>query len=221
MKFRRAPPLPPPPGLATCTLLLDMLAADPDARPTAKQLEARVCCALEEDSHWLKAGWRCHNGWDHYGPTLVTSTTHPDDHTSSVCKLQPLYRSCSQGHRTRMIILNFRCYFCHINKLQSQREERLIQRSGGTSPHCVWCKYHAGATLWMLDIKEWILLCINGCCSDLWLHNITIFFVAIAWTWCWSLAENMQLVINLFLLAMFVFLIIFHVIFVWFSAFFN
>uniref|UniRef100_A0A3B5KDJ8 Si:ch211-63o20.7 n=1 Tax=Takifugu rubripes TaxID=31033 RepID=A0A3B5KDJ8_TAKRU len=51
IKFRRAPPLPPPPGPATCTLLLDMLAADPDARPTATQLEARVSCALEEDSH--------------------------------------------------------------------------------------------------------------------------------------------------------------------------
>lgn len=112
MKFRRAPPLPPPPGLATCTLLLDMLAAEPDARPTAKQLEARVCCALEEDSHWQKAGWRCLNGWDHYGPTLVTLTTHPDHHTSSVCKLQPLYRSCSQGQRTRMM-MNFRGYFCH------------------------------------------------------------------------------------------------------------
>lgn len=52
IKFRRAPPLPPPPGPATCTLLLDMLAANPEARPTATQLEARVSCALEEDSHW-------------------------------------------------------------------------------------------------------------------------------------------------------------------------
>lgn len=51
VKFKRAPPLPPAPGPATCTLLLDMLAADPDARPTAKQLEARVRCALEEDSY--------------------------------------------------------------------------------------------------------------------------------------------------------------------------
>lgn len=51
MKFKRAPPLPPPPGPATCALLLDMLAADPDARPTAEQLEARARRALEEDSH--------------------------------------------------------------------------------------------------------------------------------------------------------------------------
>lgn len=56
VKFKRAPPLPPPPGPATCTLLLDMLAADPDARPTAQQLEARVRCALEEDSCRDKAG---------------------------------------------------------------------------------------------------------------------------------------------------------------------
>ncbi|XP_047428963.1 serine/threonine-protein kinase pdik1l-B-like [Mugil cephalus] len=51
MKFKRAPPLPPPPGPATCTLLLDMLASDPDARPPAEQLEARVRSALKEDSH--------------------------------------------------------------------------------------------------------------------------------------------------------------------------
>ncbi|CAJ1077205.1 serine/threonine-protein kinase pdik1l-B [Xyrichtys novacula] len=51
MKFKRAPPLPPPPGPATCTLLLEMLASNPDARPRADQLEARVCSALEEDSH--------------------------------------------------------------------------------------------------------------------------------------------------------------------------
>lgn len=51
MKFKRAPPLPPPPGPAVCTLLLDMLAADPDARPTAEQLGARAHRALEEDSH--------------------------------------------------------------------------------------------------------------------------------------------------------------------------
>ncbi|XP_074541272.1 serine/threonine-protein kinase pdik1l-B [Halichoeres trimaculatus] len=50
MKSKRAPPLPPPPGPAVCTLLLEMLASDPDARPTAAQLEARVDCALEEDS---------------------------------------------------------------------------------------------------------------------------------------------------------------------------
>ncbi|XP_034017898.1 serine/threonine-protein kinase pdik1l-B isoform X2 [Thalassophryne amazonica] len=42
MKAKRAPPLPPPPGPATCSLLLDMLASDPDARPPADQLEARV-----------------------------------------------------------------------------------------------------------------------------------------------------------------------------------
>ncbi|XP_004083866.1 serine/threonine-protein kinase pdik1l [Oryzias latipes] len=51
IKFKRAPPLPPPPGPAMCTLLLDMLASDPDARPSADQLEARVRSALEEDSH--------------------------------------------------------------------------------------------------------------------------------------------------------------------------
>ncbi|KAM9354428.1 serine/threonine-protein kinase PDIK1L [Pholidichthys leucotaenia] len=51
MKFKRAPPLPPPPGPAMCALLLDMLAANPDDRPPAHQLEARVCAALKEDSH--------------------------------------------------------------------------------------------------------------------------------------------------------------------------
>ncbi|KAA8583442.1 serine/threonine-protein kinase pdik1l-B [Etheostoma spectabile] len=50
MKFKRAPPLPPPPGPAMCTLLLDMLASNPDARPSADQLEARVHSALDEDS---------------------------------------------------------------------------------------------------------------------------------------------------------------------------
>ncbi|XP_010881453.2 serine/threonine-protein kinase pdik1l [Esox lucius] len=50
MKARRAPPLPPPPGQALCTLLLDMLASDPDARPTAAQLECRVRVAMEEDA---------------------------------------------------------------------------------------------------------------------------------------------------------------------------
>lgn len=52
VKFRRAPPLPPPPGPAMCTLVLDMLASDPDARPQADQLESRLCSALREDSHW-------------------------------------------------------------------------------------------------------------------------------------------------------------------------
>ncbi|XP_038164454.1 LOW QUALITY PROTEIN: serine/threonine-protein kinase pdik1l-B [Cyprinodon tularosa] len=51
MKFKRAPPLPPPPGLAMCSLLLDMLALNPDARPSAEQLEARVLSALKQDSH--------------------------------------------------------------------------------------------------------------------------------------------------------------------------
>ncbi|KAK2856548.1 hypothetical protein Q5P01_005283 [Channa striata] len=51
MKFKRAPPLPPPPGPAMCRLLLDMLAANPDARPPADQLEARVHFALKEDSN--------------------------------------------------------------------------------------------------------------------------------------------------------------------------
>ncbi|KAM6914961.1 serine/threonine-protein kinase pdik1l-B [Xenentodon cancila] len=49
MKFKRAPPLPPPPGPAMCSLLLDMLASNPDARPPADQLEARVRSALKED----------------------------------------------------------------------------------------------------------------------------------------------------------------------------
>lgn len=51
MKFKRAPPLPPPPGPAVCSLLLDMLASNPDARPPADQLQARVRSALKEDSH--------------------------------------------------------------------------------------------------------------------------------------------------------------------------
>ncbi|XP_072218804.1 serine/threonine-protein kinase pdik1l-B [Leuresthes tenuis] len=51
MKFKRAPPLPPPPGPAMCALLLDMLASNPDARPPADQLEARVRSALKVDSH--------------------------------------------------------------------------------------------------------------------------------------------------------------------------
>ncbi|XP_008287780.1 serine/threonine-protein kinase pdik1l [Stegastes partitus] len=50
MKFKRAPPLPPPPGPAMCSLLSDMLASDPDARPPADQLEARLRSALKEDS---------------------------------------------------------------------------------------------------------------------------------------------------------------------------
>ncbi|XP_036437307.1 serine/threonine-protein kinase pdik1l-B [Colossoma macropomum] len=47
MRARRAPPLPPPPSPALCSLLLDMLASDPDARPTAQQLEERVCQAID------------------------------------------------------------------------------------------------------------------------------------------------------------------------------
>nr|XP_015803828.2 serine/threonine-protein kinase pdik1l-B-like [Nothobranchius furzeri] len=47
MKSRRVPP---PPGPGMCSLLVDMLASDPDARPSADQLEARVLSALEEDS---------------------------------------------------------------------------------------------------------------------------------------------------------------------------
>ncbi|XP_013882256.1 serine/threonine-protein kinase pdik1l-B [Austrofundulus limnaeus] len=54
VKFKRAPPLPPPPGPAMCTLLLDMLTSDPDTRPTADQLESRVCSALKEDSEGLR-----------------------------------------------------------------------------------------------------------------------------------------------------------------------
>ncbi|XP_068564832.1 serine/threonine-protein kinase pdik1l-B-like [Cebidichthys violaceus] len=51
MKFKRAPPLPPPPGPAMTSLLLDMLASNPDARPPADQLEARMSSALKEDTH--------------------------------------------------------------------------------------------------------------------------------------------------------------------------
>ncbi|KAM8831686.1 serine/threonine-protein kinase pdik1l-B isoform 2-T2 [Spinachia spinachia] len=50
MKFRRAPQLPPPPGPAVSCLLLDMLAWDPDARPPAHRLQARVSGALKEDA---------------------------------------------------------------------------------------------------------------------------------------------------------------------------
>ncbi|KAM3861278.1 serine/threonine-protein kinase pdik1l-B [Diretmus argenteus] len=50
MKSKRAPPLPPP-GPAMCSLLLDMLASDPDARPPANQLEARVLSALKDSPH--------------------------------------------------------------------------------------------------------------------------------------------------------------------------
>ncbi|KAF7664335.1 hypothetical protein LDENG_00180470 [Lucifuga dentata] len=49
MKFKKAPPLPPP-GPATCSLLLDMLASNPDLRPPVDQLETRVHSALKEDS---------------------------------------------------------------------------------------------------------------------------------------------------------------------------
>lgn len=77
MKFKRAPPLPPPPGPAMCTLLLDMLAPDPDARPLAEQLEARVRSALKEDSHWHKVGWRDHNGYNHYSHYMEVLTVDP------------------------------------------------------------------------------------------------------------------------------------------------
>ncbi|XP_041952015.1 serine/threonine-protein kinase pdik1l-B [Alosa sapidissima] len=48
MKGRRAPPLPPPPNPAVCTLLLHMLASDPDARPSAQQLEGYLRHALKQ-----------------------------------------------------------------------------------------------------------------------------------------------------------------------------
>ncbi|KAM6905879.1 serine/threonine-protein kinase pdik1l-B [Lycodopsis pacificus] len=51
MKFKRAPLLPPPPGPAMSSLLLDLLASNPDARPPADQLEARMSSALKEDTH--------------------------------------------------------------------------------------------------------------------------------------------------------------------------
>lgn len=50
MRARRAPPLPPSPSPDLCALLLDMLAFDPDARPTALQLQERVYRAT--DTHW-------------------------------------------------------------------------------------------------------------------------------------------------------------------------
>lgn len=77
MKFKRAPPLPPPPGPATCTLLLDMLASNPDARPIAEQLEARVCSALKKDSHWQKVGLRDRNGYNHYSHYMEILTMGP------------------------------------------------------------------------------------------------------------------------------------------------
>ncbi|XP_076873624.1 serine/threonine-protein kinase pdik1l-B [Brachyhypopomus gauderio] len=47
MRARRAPPLQPPPGPALCALLLDMLACDPAARPTALRLEERIRQAVD------------------------------------------------------------------------------------------------------------------------------------------------------------------------------
>lgn len=77
MKFKRAPPLPPPPGPAMCTLLLDMLASDPDARPLADQLESRVHSALKEDSHWHKVGYRDRNSYNHHSHFKETLTVDP------------------------------------------------------------------------------------------------------------------------------------------------
>ncbi|XP_061668717.1 serine/threonine-protein kinase pdik1l-B-like [Syngnathoides biaculeatus] len=51
MKWKRARPVATPPGPETCGLLFDMLSSNPDSRPTADQLESRVCSALKEDSH--------------------------------------------------------------------------------------------------------------------------------------------------------------------------
>lgn len=87
MKFKRAPPLPPPPGPAMCTLLLDMLASDPDARPLADQLEARVRSALKEDSHWHKVGWRDHNGYNHHSHYMEVLTVDPPPHPRLQCLL--------------------------------------------------------------------------------------------------------------------------------------
>ena len=77
MKFKRAPPLPPPPGPAMCTLLLDMLAADPDSRPPADQLEARVRSALKEDSRWHKVVLTDHNGCNRYSHYMEILTVAP------------------------------------------------------------------------------------------------------------------------------------------------
>lgn len=42
MRGRRAQPVTPTPSPDLCALVLDMLAFDPDARPTAPQLQERV-----------------------------------------------------------------------------------------------------------------------------------------------------------------------------------
>ncbi|XP_062406657.1 serine/threonine-protein kinase pdik1l-B-like [Sardina pilchardus] len=48
MKGKRAPPLPPPPNPAACALLRHMLTSDPDARPSAQQLEGYLRNALKQ-----------------------------------------------------------------------------------------------------------------------------------------------------------------------------
>ncbi|XP_027019174.1 serine/threonine-protein kinase pdik1l-B-like isoform X1 [Tachysurus fulvidraco] len=47
MRARRASPLPPTPSPDLCALLLDMLAFDPDTRPTALQLQDRIYRAID------------------------------------------------------------------------------------------------------------------------------------------------------------------------------
>lgn len=47
LRGRRAPPLPPTPNSDLCALLLDMLAFDPDVRPTAHELQKRLHRAID------------------------------------------------------------------------------------------------------------------------------------------------------------------------------
>lgn len=108
MKFKRAPPLPPPPGPAMCSLLLDMLASNPDARPPADQLETRVRSALKEDSRWQKTRWR----------DLSSFGRHYENDCGPSCwQLDPNIPFGASGKRcNKMITWDFRCYFCHGNR---------------------------------------------------------------------------------------------------------
>lgn len=117
MKFKRAPPLPPPPGPAMCTLLLDMLASNPDARPPADQLEARVRSALKEDSHWRKVRLRDHNGYNHYSHYMEILTAGPLTTALPTCVSNSHFAATGKwGSEICMIIWDCRCYFCHRNR---------------------------------------------------------------------------------------------------------
>lgn len=106
MKFKRAPPLPPPPGPAMCVLLSDMLASNPDSRPTADQLETRVRSALREDSHWLL---RDHSGYNHYSHYTEILNVDP------LIAVLPTWVKNSHFAAICMILCDCRCYFCHWN----------------------------------------------------------------------------------------------------------